>query len=92
MDKYYLYILECSDKTLYTGITTDLERRVKEHNTSALGAKYTNGRRPVKLMYSKKFKSRSEATKEESRVKKLSRHEKLKIIALPSRRIVRKRG
>ena len=79
MDKYYLYILECSDKTLYTGITTDLDRRVKEHNTSTLGAKYTNGRRPVKLMYSKKFKSRSEATKEESRVKKLSRLEKLEL-------------
>lgn len=79
MDKYYLYILKCSDKTLYTGITTDLDRRVKEHNTSALGAKYTNGRRPVKLIYSKKFKSRSEATKEESRIKKLSRLEKLEL-------------
>ena len=79
MNKYYLYILKCSDKTLYTGITTDLDRRVEEHNTSALGAKYTNGRRPVKLMYSKKFKSRSEASKEESRIKKLSRLEKIKL-------------
>jgi len=77
MGKYYLYILKCADKTLYTGITTDLERRVKEHNTSTFGAKYTSSRRPVKLMYFKKLKSRSEAAKEESRVKKLSRFEKL---------------
>ena len=50
---YYLYILKCSDGTLYTGITVDLKRRVGEHNTSKLGAKYTRSRRPVKLVYSK---------------------------------------
>ena len=44
---YYLYILECADKTLYTGITTDLKRRVLEHNENKLGAKYTSARRPV---------------------------------------------
>lgn len=77
---YYLYILKCADKTLYTGITVDLKRRIKEHNTSKLGAKYTSARRPVKLVYSKKFTNRSKAQKEESRIKKLSRAEKLKLI------------
>jgi putative endonuclease len=77
---YYLYILECADKTLYTGITTDLRRRVGEHNRSNLGARYTRGRRPVKLFYSVKFKSRSAAMKEECRIKKLTKEEKIKII------------
>jgi putative endonuclease len=80
---YHLYILKCSDKSLYTGITTDLKRRVGEHNGlagSKLGARYTSARRPVKLVYSKKFKNRSEASKEEARVKKMTRAEKLFII------------
>jgi len=77
---YYLYILKCADKTLYTGITVDLPRRVKEHNSSKLGAKYTRSRRPVKLVYSKKFRGRSTVAKEESRIKKLSRIEKLELI------------
>lgn len=77
---YYLYILECADKTLYTGVTVDLARRVREHNTSKLGAKYTRARRPVKLVYSKKFRNRSLASKAECRMKKLSRAEKLKLI------------
>ena len=77
---YYLYILKCADKTLYTGITTDLKRRLKEHNDSQLGAKYTRARRPVKLVYSKKFRNRSSASKAEARLKALSRKEKLKII------------
>jgi len=77
---YYLYILRCVDKTLYTGITVDLDRRVKEHNNSKLGAKYTSSRRPVKLVYSKKFKNRSLASQGEARLKKLSRAEKLKLI------------
>lgn len=77
---YYVYILKCADKTLYTGITVNLERRLKEHNTSPLGAKYTAARRPVKIAYSKKFVNRSAASKEESAIKKLSREEKLKLI------------
>jgi len=77
---YYLYILKCADKTLYTGITVDLKRRVKEHNTSKLGAKYTSARRPVKLVYSKKFRNRSLASKEENRIKHLSRKEKFQLI------------
>lgn len=83
MDKYYLYIVECSDKTFYTGIARDLKRRLEEHNHSDLGAKYTRGRRPVKLVYSKEFIGRSAATKEESRIKSLSRLDKLGLIGLP---------
>ena len=77
---YHLYILKCTDKTLYTGITVDLKRRIQEHNDSKLGAKYTRGRRPVKLVYSKKFRNRSAASKAESRIKQLSRSEKLELI------------
>ena len=77
---YYLYILECSDKSLYTGIATDLVRRLEEHNNSPLGAKYTRGRRPVKLVYSKKFRNRSLASKAEAKMKMLNREEKLKLI------------
>mgnify|MGYP003763319363 FL=1 len=72
-------MLQCKDNSLYTGITTDLERRVKEHNSSKLGAKYTRARRPVKLVYSKEFESRSEALIEEARIKKLARVEKIKL-------------
>jgi putative endonuclease len=77
---YHLYILRCSDKSLYTGITTDLKRRVAEHNTSKLGAKYTCGRRPVKLVYSKKFKNRSLASKAEAKIKTLERREKIRFL------------
>ena len=77
---YYIYILKCADKTLYTGITVDLNRRLTEHNDSKLGAKYTRMRRPVKLIYSKKFRNRSLASKEEVRIKNLSRKDKLELI------------
>ncbi len=77
---YYLYILQCADKTLYTGITTNLERRLKEHNETKIGAKYTKGRRPVQLVFSKKFHTRSSASKEEIRIKNLSRKKKLLLL------------
>ena len=76
---YFVYIIQCKDRTLYTGITTNLDRRIEEHNNSKLGAKYTRVRRPVKLVYSKEFIDRSEASKEEARIKKLSRQEKLNL-------------
>lgn len=79
---YHLYILECADGTLYTGITTDLDRRLIEHNTSKLGAKYTSARRPVKLVYTKKFKNRSTASKAEAGVKRLTRKQKLQMFVL----------
>jgi putative endonuclease len=77
--KYFTYILRCADKTLYTGITTDTERRIAEHNgltKNKKGAKYTRARRPVQLVYKKSFTNRSKATKEESRIKQLTRQEK----------------
>lgn len=77
---YYLYILECADNTLYTWITTDINRRLEEHNSSKLWAKYTSIRRPVKLIYSAEFENRSEASKEEYRIKKLKKEDKLKLI------------
>ena len=77
---YYLYILKCADKTLYTGIAVDLSKRLKEHNSSKLGAKYTRSRRPVEIVYSKKFRTRSAAAAEESRIKNLSRQDKIRLI------------
>ncbi|MEN8303247.1 MAG: GIY-YIG nuclease family protein [Campylobacterota bacterium] len=77
---YYVYILECSDKTLYTGIATDVERRLDEHNNSDKGAKYTKIRRPLKLVYSEKSENRSSASKREYEIKKLSREKKLELI------------
>lgn len=82
---YYLYILKCADKTLYTGITVNLGRRIEEHNSSPKGSKYTRPRRPVKLAYVKKFRTRSTASKAESKIKALSREEKLSLIKTPPR-------
>ena len=78
--KYFVYILECSDATLYTGITTDIERRVQEHNSSDKGAKYTKTRRPVKLVYSCECSDRSSASKKEYAIKHLSRKKKLELL------------
>lgn len=78
---YYLYILKCRDESLYTGITTDLKRRVAQHNgVRTRGAGYTSTRRPVELVFSKEYNNRSEATREEARVKKLKRVDKLALI------------
>ncbi len=80
MKEWYVYIVRCSDKSLYTGITVDLDRRVLEHNTSNKGAKYTRPRRPVQLVYSEAHEDRSSASKRESAIKKLSRAEKLTLL------------
>jgi len=77
---YYLYIVRCSDETLYTGITTDLSRRIDEHNSETKGAKYTRSRRPVSLVYQEEYEDRSSASKREYEVKKLSRKKKLLLI------------
>jgi len=73
-------MLKCSDDTLYTGITTDLKRRIDEHNNSQKGAKYTRIRRPVKLVYNESCENKSSATKRECEIKKLSREQKLELI------------
>jgi putative endonuclease len=77
---WFVYIVECNDedKTLYTGITTDIERRIKQHNEGK-GAKYTRGRGPVTLVKSFECLTKSEALKLEYQIKQLSREEKLKI-------------
>ncbi|MCY6371459.1 GIY-YIG nuclease family protein [Clostridium ganghwense] len=79
MKKNYVYIVECSDKTYYTGWTNNLEKRINAHN-SGNGAKYTRGRRPVKLIYFKNFNHKSEAMKREYEIKQMSRKEKDKLI------------
>ena len=77
---WYLYVVKCSDSTLYTGVTTNLDRRLTEHNTSLKGAKYTRKRRPVVLVYSKHYANRSQAQKAEYQFKQLNRKEKVKVI------------
>ncbi|BFU79028.1 GIY-YIG nuclease family protein [Arcobacter sp. 15-2] len=77
---YFVYILECSDNSLYTGITTNIEKRLNEHNTSSKGAKYTKARRPVKLVYQEPAQDRSAASKREYAIKKLTRTKKLQLI------------
>jgi putative endonuclease len=79
---YAVYIVQCADRTLYTGIATDVARRLAEHNGAGVrGARYTSARRPVALVYMAEFENRSTACKEEARIKRLSRTEKLELIA-----------
>ncbi len=78
--KYYAYMLYCADHTIYSGYTTDLERRVATHNKGK-GAKYTRSRLPVKVVYSECFATKSEAMKREASLKKLSHGEKLCLIS-----------
>ncbi|RVU29584.1 GIY-YIG nuclease family protein [Neptunomonas marina] len=79
---WFVYLLECADKTLYAGITTDCERRVEEHNHDPRkGAKYTRARRPVALVWSEAQPTRAEATRRELAIKRLSRAKKLALIA-----------
>lgn len=76
----YVYILKCSDNTLYTGWTTSLERRLKAHNNGK-GAKYTKPRLPVEIVYFEEFQDKKEAMKREYAIKQLSREEKLNLIS-----------
>ena len=80
MSNWFVYILRCADDTLYTGITTDINRRTSEHN-SGTGARYTSSRGPVQVVYAEEAADRSEASKRERAVKKLSRAEKLRLIS-----------
>jgi len=82
MPDWYIYMVKCSDQSLYTGITRDLKRRIEEHNSNdLLGARYTRCRRPVTLVYEEEASSRSEATKREAAIKKLKKNEKKSLIA-----------
>ncbi len=82
-NSWKVYIVRCSDDSLYTGVTKDLDRRVNEHNSGS-GAKYTRSRTPVKLVWSESKSSRSKAQKREHEIKSLSRDKKLQLIDVRS--------
>jgi len=77
-----VYILECADKTFYTGITNDLERRIARHGTGQ-GARYTRGRGPFRLVYKEIHKTKSRALRREAEIKSLKKGQKLKLVAAP---------
>jgi putative endonuclease len=76
---HYVYVIECVDGSLYTGYTTDVQRRVREHDAGE-GAKYTRGRTPVELVYTESFESKSAAMSREYEIKQLSRAEKERLV------------
>jgi putative endonuclease len=77
---WFVYIIRASDDSLYTGITTDVERRFKEHFSPAKGARYFRGRKPVEVVFTEKHPNRSSALRREAEIKKLSRSDKLKMV------------
>jgi len=79
-DCWYTYMVRCSDRTLYTGIAKDPERRLQEHNTGKNGARYTRSRRPVQLVFQEKFPTRSLAARREYELKQMSRAAKQELI------------
>ncbi|WP_086934195.1 GIY-YIG nuclease family protein [Agarilytica rhodophyticola] len=82
---WFVYIVECVDTSFYAGITTDIDRRLHEHNEKKSGARYTRAKRPVKLVYSEAMENRSEASKREYAIKQMTRKQKEQIIAQYSR-------
>jgi predicted GIY-YIG superfamily endonuclease len=79
---YHVYIVRCADNSLYCGQTSDLERRIKQHNSASVrAARYTKSRRPVVLVYSEQYSSLSEALKREAAVKKLSKQKKEALVS-----------
>jgi putative endonuclease len=81
VSSYYVYVVECSDATLYVGCTNDLVRRLREHNTSKKGARYTKARRPVTFKYSEAFATKGEALRREGEIKTWTREKKLKLLS-----------
>lgn len=77
---WFTYILRCNDQTLYTGITTDISRRLSEHNTGTKAAKYTRSRKPLTLVYVETHDTQGEALTREAHIKKLKRTEKEMLI------------
>ncbi len=84
---WYLYILQCGDGTLYTGITTDVEKRLEAHRNGK-GAKYTRGRSPLELVYQESCDSHGDALRREAQIKKLSRQEKLSLLGISDGKII----
>ncbi|MBP9669344.1 MAG: GIY-YIG nuclease family protein [Candidatus Pacebacteria bacterium] len=78
---FYVYILRCADSSLYTGFTTNLARRLAEHNGSKKAARYTRGRTPVSLVYHEQFRTRGRALSREAQIKKLTRTQKIELIS-----------
>ncbi|MEP5764124.1 MAG: GIY-YIG nuclease family protein [Halieaceae bacterium] len=79
MSGWHVYLLRCADGSLYTGVATDIERRLRQHNGELTGgARYTSGRRPVRLVWTEACADRASAQQRESEIKKLSRAEKLR--------------
>lgn len=78
---WIVYILECADKTLYTGITNDLEQRLEKH-ANGTGAKYTRGRNPFKVVYTEQHETRPDALKREAEIKALSRSQKAALVGI----------
>ena len=81
---WFVYILKCTDATFYTGISPDVEQRVKTHNLGK-ASRYTRARLPVKVIYIEQCADRSEASKREAEIKKLSKKKKLKLVILAKR-------
>ncbi|MCP4596297.1 GIY-YIG nuclease family protein [Neptuniibacter sp.] len=81
MSDWFVYMLRCSDDTLYTGVTTDTQRRLRQHNGELVGgAKYTKLRRPVEMIWTEPHPDRSTASKREYAIKKLPRQKKLELV------------
>ncbi|MCK4826488.1 GIY-YIG nuclease family protein [bacterium] len=78
--RFFVYILECRDKTYYTGYTNDLEKRLKEHNNNKRGAKYLRSRRPVRVVWQKEYKYLCYAMRAEYKIKQLNRRQKVLLV------------
>lgn len=80
---YFVYLIECGDKSIYTGITTNVDRRFNEHKNGK-GGHYTSSRQVVKVLYTEQFKTRSEAQKREAEIKSWNRPQKLNLVRTPN--------
>lgn len=89
-ERWFVYILQCKDNSFYTGVTTDPDRRLKQHNSLQGGARYTRVRQPVRLVYTESVKDRSAACKREYQIKQLSRNAKEALISPANKRPNRK--
>lgn len=79
---WWVYFLRCNDHSLYAGVTTDIHRRIDEHNNSKLGAKYTRARRPVTLVYLEEAENKSLACKREYQIRHLSKSKKEQLVSI----------
>ena len=77
---WYVYMVQCADDSLYTGVTTDVDRRIREHNESTRGARYTRSRRPVSLVWQERLTDRAAACRREYEVRQFDRRKKLSLL------------